>query len=145
MTKTEMIKEVQEREQRLEVIARSVVPGFPVHTISREAQGSLEQTVQEFCDLFDSYFGRPNDYAARTYQIFAADPGIMPFGTEPETVRRLLSLVRAALTAIERTDGPLVRSFESNQRGATGDEGRRVFIVHGHNEAIRESTARLVS
>ncbi len=145
MTKTEMIREVQEREQRLEAIAQSRVSSPFGTAISSEAHALLEQTIQELGDLFDLYFGRPNDYAASMRLVFNKDPGVMGFGSEPGTVRRLLSPVRAALTAIERTDGPLARSPESKREGSKANEGRIVFIVHGHDEAVRESTARLVS
>lgn len=144
MTKTEMIREVRMREQRLEAIAQSRVSGPFGTAISSEAHALFEQTLQELSELFDLYFGRPNDYTAEMRRVFNSDPGVMGTGSEPGTVRRSSSPVRAALTAIERTDGPLARSPESNGSSPKGDEGRRVFIVHGHDEAVRESTARLV-
>jgi len=130
MDAEQIIAEIRRYESELTGILSRFTRGPGEVNIARGDDPRLRQYVRELMDLFNDVLGR-NNYS---YQIAAEfEDGIANYFETPsfKSVENILSIVRAALTRLNRNPEMLVRKkAEENLR-----HRENVFVIHGRDEA----------
>jgi len=147
-SRDEIDKGIAKLRRRIEEVQRLKADGVPWDSARKKtAETNIRDTIREI-------FG-PNSPEFRDFQTYRISRGTSLLGSFADhqrrflegvdyTVQRIEGLIERLKEKAEDLPKDTTQSAVTQERDHDGAKGRKVFLVHGHDDAARDSVARFL-
>jgi predicted nucleotide-binding protein len=143
MTPEQLVEELKAYEAKLGGIAERFIRNPGEYHIHRSDDGPFREIAMTLYDLLRDMLGKQR-YAQEVGAAYAE--GLNNFTQSPSfhSVEEIIRILRVAITRIERNPQIVVQPSIGNSTTQQRDP-KKVFIIHGHDEAKRRELRALLS
>jgi predicted nucleotide-binding protein len=144
MTPEKLVEELKGYEAKLSGIADRFVRNPGDYHILRSDDGPFREMAMTLYDLLRDTLGKQR-YAQEVGAAY--DEGLNNFTRSPSlhSVEEIIRVLRVAITRIERNPQIVFRPSTTETISRPPPDPKRVFVIHGHDEAKRRELGTLLS